>query len=82
MVSYLDVDQGTAINAKLYNMTDNVSFNNSLVSSNSSLPVIVYSRNIYNDLPKKDIDLGVELYSDVEGKGGAISYSYLILYRK
>ena len=70
------------INFKLYNSTDNVAFDNSLVSTNSTVKTLLQSPNILQSFPNKEIDLGLELYSDINNINGSGQYFYLLLYRK
>jgi hypothetical protein len=68
--------------ADLFNVTDNVSVNNSQVQSTSSDYIFVESRNIYHDLPNGEITLGVRLKS--ESSNFVVTFglrSYLFIYK-
>jgi len=75
-------DSSSKINFKLYNTTDNVAFDNSLVSTNSTIRMLLQSPNILQSLPNKEIDLGLQIYTDVNNVDGGAFYFYLLLYRK
>ncbi|MES1219095.1 MAG: hypothetical protein ABUT20_26555 [Bacteroidota bacterium] len=76
------LNNGNTINFKLFNLTDNVAFNNSLLSTNSLATVDLQSGNILHDLPNKQIDLGLQLYNDTPTGAGDAAWFYLFLYRK
>lgn len=68
-----------------YNMTDNVTWEESKLTSNASYDPnnILKTKNLYNVLPAKSINIGLRLRSEVDGQFSAInSGSYLILYSK
>jgi hypothetical protein len=70
---------------ELYNFTDSVVIENSLLKSNQPGNSQVYQEtgNLYNYLPDKEIDLGISIKSEHEGSfSGIINYSYLFLYRR
>lgn len=73
---------GDVFNVKLYNITDNIPFDKSLVSTNSLQPVNLTSNNFVNDFPAKSINLGIQAYVNKAGAYGDAGYFYLVLYRK
>jgi len=75
-------NSSSKINFKLYNSTDNIAFDNSLVSTNSTVKTLLQSPNILQSFPNKEIDLGLEVYSDINNINGSGQYFYLLLYRK
>lgn len=69
----------------LVNRTDNIVLTNSTITSNKSFneSTVITSKNLYNDIPNKTIDIGLSLKSEKEGSFAAVySTSYLILYKK
>jgi len=66
---------------ELMNMTDTVAIENSLIESKSVVLDYFYSKNIYNSLPSKRIDLGIRIRSEIEGIPVFYGYSYLYIYR-
>ncbi len=70
---------------ELYNFTDSVVINHSLLQSNQpqSPASYVQTGNIYSDLPEKEVDLGIWVRSETAGIiGGTYLSSHLFLYRK
>lgn len=68
---------------QLYNSTDNVPIENTLLSTNSTSPVNLETGNVYNDLPEKEITLQILLKSKVMGQIAILTgKSYLFLYRE
>jgi hypothetical protein len=70
---------------ELYNISDNLSINNSLLESNQPLQENNYleSGNLFSMLPEKEINLGIRIRSEKEGSfAGVYNNSYLFLYRK
>jgi hypothetical protein len=66
------------------NLTDNVILSNSTITSNKlfSESVVQTTGNLYNVIPNKSINIGLNLRSDVTGFSGLYGTSYLILYKK
>lgn len=77
---------GNLSEVELYDVTDNVVIEGSLISSGSSWEnrKFVLSGNIYKKLPSKEITLGVRFRSTVEGGFAASSYTgmCLLIYKK
>ncbi len=71
---------------ELYNFTDQVSIIESSLSSNQpsvndNLKYLETS-NLFNNLPDKEITLGIRIYSSKDDSHVSCGYSYLVLYRK
>lgn len=68
---------------ELYNITDNQPIGHSMLSTNNlhgeKRPL--FSANIFNELPKRPITLGIRLNSKVNGQFSASGIPYLFLYR-
>lgn len=73
-----DPDQ---IIVELYNETDGVVIQNSLISTSSTEYVWVDSQNILNSLPNKEINLTLSIHSTTADGGGGISDAMLTLKR-
>ncbi len=73
---------GDTVNFKLYDLTDHTSFDNSSIATGSRKPVQLTSANIFNDLPKKSINLGIQYYVNRYQAYGSAGTSYLVLYRR
>lgn len=74
------IDPYTKCIVELYNITDQVPIQNSLVESYSQGWNFSYSKNIYDYLPDKKIDLGMRIRSEKEGNfvsTGMVSYLYI-----
>jgi hypothetical protein len=70
---------------ELYNITDSVPVNNSIITTSNlhgTSPPFLQSANVYNSLPDKEITLGIRFRSGNQGKFAASGHPYLILYRK
>jgi hypothetical protein len=73
-------DPGTKCIVELYNKTDGISIENSLIESNMPGYNFHYSRNIYDYLPSNRIDLGIRIKSEHDGVvvyTGIVSYLYI-----
>ena len=68
---------------ELYNLTDGEVIANSLISSNSLYNDRIYheSGNLYNNLPDKEIHLGIRLQGTENGQFAASGSCFLVLYR-
>ena len=75
-------NNSSKINFKLYNLTDNTAFDNSLVYTNSTAKTLLQSGNIVHDFPDKEISLGLQLFTDIDDVNGSALNFYLFLYRK
>jgi hypothetical protein len=68
--------------AELYNITDSVSIQNTLLESNVTQYVFVDSENIFDSLPDKEITLAIRIKSEHNGvRVNTGKRSYLFLYR-
>jgi hypothetical protein len=63
---------------ELYNLTDSVAIANSTITTTSISPIWVASANLLNDLPDKDIDLTVKLWTEKEGN--AVNFTSANIY--
>jgi len=73
-------DTNTKCIVELYNITDGLSIENSQIESNIPGYNFHYSKNIFDFLPSKRIDLGVRIKSEHYGVGvttGVASYLYI-----
>jgi hypothetical protein len=73
-------DPSTKCIVELFNITDGLTIENSLVESNMSGYNFHYSMDIYDFLPAKRIDLGVRIKSEHDDIGvttGIVSYLYI-----
>ena len=70
--------------ADLFNLTDSIAIMNSSIKTKSSSREIVETGNIFNSLPKKEIDIGIRLRTlNIENKNWVVIWrAWLILYRK
>ncbi|HMG90769.1 MAG TPA: hypothetical protein VK589_11945 [Chryseolinea sp.] len=82
-------DANTNCLVELYNVTDNIPISGSLLSTNSTvdyyaenLGVYVFSDDIKNGLPNKEITLGLRLRSETEGVTVSIQRAHLFIYKK
>lgn len=68
---------------ELYNVTDKQVINNSLLRTNHvyNEKTLLRSPNIFNELPKKEINLGIRLRSEKNGEYSASGMPHLFLYR-
>lgn len=68
---------------ELYNKTDEVSIDNSEISSNQDVNTadFIRSNNIFSNLPTKAVDLGVRIKSDINGAPISAGSQFLVLYR-
>jgi hypothetical protein len=66
--------------AELYDITDSVSIQNTVLQTNSISWIYQYSGNIYSMLPSKEITLTIRLKNQTSGFASATS-SILFLYR-
>jgi hypothetical protein len=67
---------------ELYNLTDNVSINNTQLESNVNDWIFKESKNIYKDLPNKETILGIRLKSENENYVVSTGIrSYLFIYK-
>ena len=76
---YTENSNNTCI-VELYNLTDGVPIQNSMIETNNTEAQYHYSTNIYEYLPSKRIDLGIRIRSEIEGQRvfvGEISYLYI-----
>ncbi|SHH19488.1 hypothetical protein SAMN04488109_3110 [Chryseolinea serpens] len=77
---------GNLAEVELYNITDNVAVEGSLLSSGNAWQNRKFqvSDNVYKNLPSKEITLGVRFRSTVEGQLATSGYygSYLLIYKK
>lgn len=66
---------------ELYNFTDNMPISNSLIRTNnlSANSVFLGSSEIINEIPKKEIQLGLKIRSEVEGLDSESGNCFLIL---
>jgi len=69
---------------ELYNITDDATIPNSLISTNQLFDdrEFIYSNNLFDDLPDKEITVGIKFSSETEGQFAASGSTYLFLYRK
>lgn len=82
VTNLLTANSVSLASAELYNSSGNYVINNSTVSTNSTSPVKLISKNIYNDLPDNEIDLTIQLRSENSNYQGMVTgKSYLLLYR-
>ena len=65
----------------LYNLTDDVVIPGSEIRSNSTNRVWVYSSNLFNELPNKEISLALRIRSENEGILVTIYQGLLFLFR-
>ena len=68
---------------ELYNVTDGQVIANSLLRTNnlSEERIQLKTNNLYNELPQKQINLGIRLSSETNGQFSASGVPYLFLYR-
>lgn len=67
---------------ELYNKTDDEPIENSHIESNSTGYNYHYSKDIYDDLPSKRIELGIRIKSETDGVAVATGLvSYLFIYK-
>lgn len=68
---------------ELYNFTDNVPISNSLIRANSLPNDKIYLRTneLINEIPQKEIKLGIKLMSEIDGQSSVSGDSYIILKR-
>lgn len=68
---------------ELYNATDKKVLNNSLIRTNQvyNEKALLKSPNLFNELPKKEINLGIRLRSEINGEYAASGIPHLFLYR-
>jgi hypothetical protein len=67
--------------ARLYNLTDSVFIENSLIQTTSPQWIWVESGNLYDNMPEKEIDLAIHLQESKEGDV-AMCCEYLYVYRQ
>lgn len=77
-------DQANTSIVELYNITDNIPIANSKIITNNlwSPTGFLQTGNLYNELPDKEITVGISLKSGNAGMFAATGSAYLILYRK
>lgn len=63
----------------LFNITDSTAISNSALSTASADPVWLESENIYDELPRKPIDLAIRLRTEIGGGAAYCSSAYLYL---
>ncbi len=68
---------------RLYNSTDSVIINSSYMWSTNEELTRIHSQNIFSELPKKNIDIGISLRGHIPEYSNYVfaRYPYLILYR-
>lgn len=71
---------------ELYNVTDSVFISGGSLSTNAAGPVEhwpwIYSGNVMNAIPNKEITLGFRVRPTQQGMAGAVATAQLLLYRK
>jgi hypothetical protein len=69
---------------ELYNLTDGAVIANSLLSTNNLYTErnFIETANLFNQLPDKEINLGIRLQTSINGEFAASGNCYLVLYRK
>ena len=68
--------------ARLYNLTDSVFIENSLIQTASLQRVWVESGNLYDYLPEKEIDLTIHFKKSGKEGGVSMCCEYLFIYRQ
>ena len=66
---------------ELYNITDNVTVSGSLIETSSTLPTYISSNDFKNNLPTKEITLGLRIRSESEGKTVGVFKASIIIYK-
>jgi len=69
---------------ELFNVTDNVPINNGKITTSRlyDAQAFLQTGNVYNQLPDKEITLGIRFSSGTSGKFAATGSCFLILYRR
>jgi len=77
-------DVANTSNVELYNLTDNVPINNSKITTGNlyGYRSFLQTQNVFNQLPDKEITLGIRFSSGNAGMFAAVGSAYLILYRR
>jgi hypothetical protein len=83
LVARVQIDsQNHYCNVDLYDLTDSMPIQNSLIQSNNTASTIAESKNIYRTLPDKEISLCTRIWSSKVNANARITQAWLFLYRK